>query len=177
MGQSRSSYVALAVGVIYLFQRHSLASKYRNIMAGFLVLAAVLFVLTGAFKTTLFIRPYYVQALVGLVHHPLGVGVGNFGFISTDPENWLLGLSGPSQVVSNIVLEMISGIGILGISFALWFFRILLVLWMRVEPKSLVYHAVFFVLAANFFFHVTYFVPAMLWLWFMSLGIAQGENS
>lgn len=176
MGQSRSSYVALAVGVLYLFRGYGLAQKYRNILAGFVILTAVLFVFTGAFKTTLFVRPYYVQALVGLVHNPLGVGVGNFGFISTDPENWIFGLSQPAQVVSNIVLEIISGMGILGIVFAFWFFKVVFEVWRIRDLKSLVYPAIFLALSANFFFHVTYFVPTTLWLWFISLGIVQGKE-
>jgi len=151
MGQSRSSYVALAVGVYYLLRNHGIDLKYRNLLVGFVLLAAVLFISTGAFKTTLFIRPYYAQSLVGLVHNPLGVGVGNFGFISTDPENWILRLSAPSQVVSNIVLEMISGIGILGIVFAFWFFKVALEIWQKKEPRSLVYRAIFLGLATNFF--------------------------
>lgn len=111
---------------------------------------------------------------MGLYHNPLGVGIGNFGLISTDPENWILGLSHSSIVVHNLVLEMIAGMGVLGVIFTIWFIKVVLKLWQSKDIQNLVYRAAFFALTANFFFHSTYFVPTMLWLWFIFLGISQG---
>jgi len=176
MSQSRAAHVALAVGVIYLAEVEGWIKKYKRLIMITLFLIAVLFLTISAQKTTLFSRQYFVQALVGLFHNPFGVGVGNFGLISTDPANWILGLSHPSIVVHNIVLEIIAGMGILGIVFAVWLVKVSVDLWNRQNKKTLVYQASFFALTANFLFHSTYFVPTMLWLWFAFLGISQGEE-
>lgn len=175
MSQSRAAYVALAAGIIYLSKGKGWAAKYKKILALFIFLAAGLFILVGASKLTLLSRPYFVQAIAGFVHNPFGVGVGNFGIISSDPENHIWGLSHFSTIAHNIVLEIISGMGILGIVFVAWLFRIAENLWEEKSPKALVYRAIFFALLTNFLFHSTYFIPAMLWLWFMSLGLSQNR--
>jgi O-antigen ligase len=175
MSQSRSAYVVLAVGVVFLFTKGNWHIDYKKIFAVFILLAAGLFILTGASKTTLLSRPYFVQALLGFVHNPWGVGIGNFGIISSDSANHIWGLSHFSSNAHNIVLEIMTGMGIFGLVFVAWLFKIIYDLWLKKFTQNLIYQAVFFALATNFFFHSTYFVPTMLWLWFMVLGLAQAD--
>ena len=175
MSQSRSAYVALAVGVIYLAKSQGWTAKYRKILTVFVFLTLALFLFIGGQKSILFSRQYYLQALLGLIHNPFGVGVGNFGVISLDSANHIWGLSGYSSVVHNIVLEIIAGMGVLGVVFVVWLIKRLLELWYREDQQNLIYRAAFFALTANLFFHSAYFVPTMLWLWFMVLGLAQGK--
>ncbi len=68
-----------------------------------------------------------------------------------------------------------TGMGIFGLVFIAWLFKIICDLWSKKFAQNLIYQAVFFALATNFFFHSTYFIPAMLWLWFMVLGLAQAD--
>ena len=176
MSQSRAAYVAFAVGVIYLGQAGGWLEKYKKIFILFIFTAAALFLFTGFYKTTLFTRQYYLQGILGFFHNPQGVGVGNFGVISSDPENILWGLSHFSSNAHNIVLEIMTGMGVLGLIFVAWFVLMVVELWNDKGKKNLVYKAVFFALTANFFFHSSYFIPAMFWMWFICLGIAQSSR-
>ena len=173
ISQSRAAYVALAVGVAYLAKALGWIDKYKKIFLLFIVLAVSLFLYVGTQKSILFSRPYFVQGVLGFVHNPQGVGVGNFGIISKDPANHILGLSDFSFVTHNIVLEIMVGLGILGIVFLGWLVKIIKELWEDRSSQNLIYKAIFFALTVNFFFDTTYFIPTMLWLWFASLGLSQ----
>lgn len=175
MSQSRSAYIALLVGIVYLFKSQGWTAKYRKILTVFVFLTLALFLFIGSQKSLLFNRQYYLQALLGLIHNPFGVGVGNFAVISLDPANHIWGLSNFSSVAHSIVLEIIAGMGVLGAVFVAWLVKRLLELWHREDQQNLIYRAAFFALTANLFFHSTYFVPTMLWLWFMVLGLAYYE--
>lgn len=177
ISQSRASYVALAVGAIYLAKVKDWVNKYKIISKIFTLLIVALFLYIGTQKSILFSRPYFVQGILGFVRNPQGVGVGNFGIISSDVANHILGMSGFSTSAHNIVLEVMTGMGVLGVIFVVWLVTILVELSRYKDQKSLIYRAVFFAVTANFFFDATYFIPGMLWLWFGSLGLSQGEKS
>ena len=117
-----------------------------------------------------------LQAIVGFIHNPWGVGIGNFVQVSQNPENHLWGLGGHSAVTFNIILEILVGMGVFGFSFLAWFVRIITSL-LQVPLRGVpLYRAIFLALTANFFFNSTYFVPTMLWLWFGSLALSQRRN-
>jgi len=175
ISQSRAAYVALASGVLFLGSQKGWVEKYKKVLAVFLIIASLLFLIIGAQKTTLLTRQYYVQGLLGFIHNPQGVGVGNFDIISRNPQNHILGLSHFSSVAHNIVLEMVTGLGILGFVFVYWLFKVMTQIWDDKNKKNLVYKTVFIALFANFFFHSSYFIPTMLWMWFGSLGIIVSE--
>ncbi len=170
---SRSAYLALTVGVLYIFLSDRLKRKNKLIFFVFLILVAIIFIIVGTSKTTLLARPYFIQAVLGLIHNPLGVGMGNFGYISADPENIILGLSHYSSVVHSVVLEVMSGLGVLGLIFVVWLAKTLYDFWYDVSGENLIFKAIFVVLLANFLFDSTYFVPTMLWLWLASLGLTR----
>lgn len=173
ISQSRSALVALTAGVLYLAKEKGWIGKYKTIFSLFITISIALFLIIGTQKTTLFTRQYYVQGLLGFIHNPQGVGVGNFDIISRNPENHILGLSHFSSVAHNIVLEMVTGLGILGFVFVYWLVKVMAQIWDDKNKKNLVYKAVFIALFVNFFFHSTYFIPTMLWMWFAVLGLSQ----
>lgn len=174
---SRSAYLALAVGIFYIFYRKGWVEKYKKILAVSVLVLLVLLVFAGTKKTILVSRPYFIQSLLGLVKYPFGVGVGNFKVISlacTKCKEW--GFGSFSSNVHNIALEMLSGMGILGFSFVTWLYVVVKDVLDRSTPKNLIYAVVFLVLLANFLFDSTYYSSTMLWLFFLSLGIAQKEK-
>ncbi len=173
ISQSRAALVSLAIGLGYLAYANKWIERYKK---AFLVLAVVLaglFLYLGAAKSILESRPYFAQSIVGLWRNPQGVGIGNFREISKDPGNHILGFWGFSSVAHNIALEVLSGLGILGFVFVYWLYKVLSDLLSDNKKRNILYKSVFFALTANFFFDSTYFIPAMLWLWFTSLGLAH----
>jgi len=176
VSQSRAAFVALAGGVIYLVKMKGWVEKYKKIFTLFLILAIALFLIIGAQKTTLFTRQYYIQGILGFIHNPEGVGVGNFGVISKDSANHIWGLSHFASVAHNLPLEIVTGMGILGFVFVYWLIKVLQGVWEDNAEKNLVYRVVFITLFANFFFHSSYLIPTMFWLWFGSLGLSQSKN-
>ena len=177
---SRSAYLALGVGIFYLFNKLKVTKKYRKFYMLFMVLAAGLFLYAGLFKSTLFARPYFEQAVWGLKKWPFGVGVGNFGTMSTDSQSswWAARGTGVfSSSAHNIILELLAGMGVFGFVFVAWLAYILLDVFKNRNRQGLVFAASFLAIAVNFMFDTTYFIPTMLWLWFMSLGLSQKQKS
>ena len=69
-------------------------------------------------------------------------------------------------VFDNINLDKISNL------------KAILSYWIRnnQNKNNLVYRLIFITLFVNFFFHSTYFIPTMLWMWFGSLGLAHNKD-
>jgi O-antigen ligase len=176
VSQSRSAYVALLTGLSFLFWRMGWIQKYKKVFLALIILVVGLFLYSGLGKTVFFSRPYFEQAILGLYKYPFGVGVGNFSIISTDPSI----AGGDSRhftsIAHNIGLEMISGMGVLGLSFIFWLGYVLYKLFKKINSKNIVFAAIFLAVTANFMFDTTYFIPTMLWLWFGSLGMAQSNS-
>lgn len=173
---SRSAYVALAIGVTYLFIKKGLPGRFRRVFWTIIGLSALLFLSAGIFKTTLYSRAYFVQGAVGFVRNPLGVGMGNFDLISRDPAANPWGMKFFSSLAHNVFLEVLVGMGVLGLTFIYWFIKVARNLWKAKDKETLVYQAIFFALTANFFFDTTYVIPTMVWLWFMALGVSQNQE-
>jgi hypothetical protein len=171
---SRSAYVALAAGIIYLFRGRYLTVN-KKFLWFFLCLALTLFLFAGTYKTLIFSRPYFVQAVLGIIHNPFGVGMGSFYLVSSDPANQRLGMHGLSGFTHNIVLEFMVGMGFLGLIFVAWVAKVTLNLLKDKDPKNLPFQAIFITLGVNFLFDYTYIIPTMAWLWFMALGLSY-EN-
>ena len=174
---SKSAYLALATGAYFIFYYKGWIQKYNKILAILLFIIVALFLFAGAQKTTLFSRPYFYQALAGLIKHPLGVGYGNFESVSTECfgcfDDKLLSFS---SVTHNIILEVLVGMGILGLSFVYWLYLVSRDLLESLKENNLAVSASFFALLTNFFFDFTYFIPTMLWIFFIFLGLAQEKH-
>lgn len=169
---SRSAYVAFFAGAVFLAYRENWLRKYSKLLIPVLVAPILLFVGAGLFKTTLYSRLYFVQGILGVIKYPLGVGLGNFAEVSNEIGSQLF-ISSKAALAHNIVLEVVVGAGILGIFFVAWLLKVLLDLFKR---GDILYCALFVALTANFFFDTTYYIPAMIWLWFMLLGLAQARK-
>jgi hypothetical protein len=163
---SRSAYVALAAGIYYIFYRLGFNKRYKKVFGIILVVIAVIFVFAGAFKTTLFGRAYYAESLVGIINHPLGLGMGRFYQISA---------AGPvtaSSYVHNIILEFILGMGIFSVFFLWWLARVLYSMF-KEKGRDVLFSAIFILMFVDFCFGLTYSIPVFILLWFISLGLAQ----
>ncbi len=175
MSLSRASYVALIVGILYLFIRKGLV-KHKRLIWFFIALSTTLFLYAGTKKSTLLSRPYFIQAIAGFLHHPLGVGVRNFPAISSDPANQLFSMRGFSVLAHNIILEFMTGMGIIALVFIAWLTQIGQAVWQNKSSKTFLFQALFVALSINFLFDYTYIIPTMLWLWFMTLGLSYDEK-
>ena len=173
ISQSRAALLSLSFGLFYLAIKSGLKEKYKNIFIGIICILVIIFLFFGTQKSVLLSRPYFVQSLFGFFRNPQGVGVGNFEMISKDPKNHILGLSGFSSVTHNIVLELLTGMGIMGLIFVYWLYNVWMRLWKSENKRGMLYRALFLTITINFLFDITYFIPTMYWLWFASLGIAQ----
>jgi hypothetical protein len=170
---SRSAYFALVVGVVYLFNKNDWYERYKAkfwIVVGFVVL---FFIGSGFLKQTLLSRQYFVQAVLGAIDNPLGVGMGNFGTVSQDTSYHIFNLNSYSSLVHNLFLEVFVGLGVFGALFAYWVFKDMWEMVKKKDKKTLVYEAGAITLVANFFFDTTYIIPTMLWLFFILLGLSK----
>lgn len=171
MSQSRTALLAVGVGGVYLFKQYGLFKKYKRWLIGIGGVIISMFLFLGTQKSIISVRPYYIQSIAGLIHHPLGVGLGNFREISLNPANQIWGLSGFSSNVHSIVFEIMSGMGWLGLVFLVWLVKIGKEVLSKKNRTGLVYRAAWLAMLVNMLFFSSYFIPAMLWLWFLFLGL------
>ena len=168
---SRSAYVAFFAGAAYLAYREKWLQKFSKILIPALAAPVLLFMIVGLFKTTLYSRLYFAQGILGAVKYPLGVGLGNFAKISN--EIFFLDAEAKASLAHNIVLEAVAGVGVFAVFFIFWLLSVLVDI---VKRGNILYSALFIALTANFFFDTTYYIPAMIWLWFALLGLAQAKR-
>ena len=170
---SRAAYIALAAGLFYLSGYLKIKDNRKKLVIIILIFIAASFLILGTGKSLIFSRQFYFQSIAGLFNNPIGVGIGNFKFISLDPQNHIFGFSGRGIYAEGIIFEIISGLGILGFIFIYWFAKVSLQTVFKKSNKPVPEIAMFTALTVNFLFDYTYFIPAMLWLWFLLLGLSQ----
>lgn len=176
MSFSRSAYVAILAGLVFLFYKQGKFDKYKKVIWLFFGLMTILFLVASTQKTLLFSRQYWVQGVLGLIDNPMGVGYGNFGEISKNTAYHIWNLTSFSRTTHNIFLEILVGIGYSGVLFILFFIFLCLELMFSIKKKEYIYQAMFVALSVNFFFDFTYLIPSMLFIWFMLLGLSQEEK-
>jgi len=169
---SRSAILGFIAGLIFILNAKGILDRKKMILAALLAVG-VIFVLISSGKTTLFSREYYFQAIGGFINHPFGVGMGNFSEISLDPKNHILGFSKFTKFVHNIILEAVSGVGLLAIPFIIWFIKVHRDAFKVKSTEKMIFASVFISLSVNFFFDYIYFAPTLFWLWFTCLGLSQ----
>lgn len=174
---SRSAYLSLFVGTYVLFRNSGWLVPYKKIFYSIGTVLIAIFLYSAFFKTTLYSRlPYFAEAIFGFFKYPFGVGVGNFQIISQEFYNKVGGPAFLTSSPHDLVLEITSGIGFLTIFFVIWLTKVCYDVAKNSSAQSALFAALFFALLANFLFNVTYTIPTMLWLWFMSLGLAQEKK-
>lgn len=163
MSFSRSALVSLAVGVSYMCYKYKKKIHIKNALWLMFACLALLFIYFGFFKTTLFSRPYIYEGIKSFWIHPLGIGVGDFQKAS--PE---------SSVAHNIVLEVVTGMGIFSVAYLFW---ILYTAWYFVKSKTnVLFTGIAITIFINFLFDTTYTIPAMIWLFFITLALSFTEK-
>jgi len=174
LSQSRSAFLSILFSIYFLIQNKKIQKNTKIYVDIFLYLVLGIFILLSTRKTTIFARQYYIQGIFAIFKKPFGTGMGNFKSFTENVEinlNPLLNLS--AKKAHNLILEVFSGIGILGTSFILWISYILKDIAKNFHKVNLLYFLIFISLSVNFFFNVTYAIPTMLWIWFISLGTIQ----
>lgn len=168
---SRSSYVSIGVGMLYLLSETK--SNIKRNLVPLLVFICMIFMtlVISSNKSLIAHRLFYVQGISGVYRNPFGVGVGNFSEISLDPKNHLFGIDSYTGVADNIFLEMLTGMGIFGLSFIYWFFSFFKEIFGKKSGKVNLAKLIFVILTANFLFNYIYFIPTMLWIWFFCIGL------
>ena len=175
LSQSRSAYLALAIGVGYIVFQHGWNKKNKNILITLAILVLSLFLYSGLTRTTLFSRPYFLVGALGLLTSPFGVGMGNFGEISDRVRTnfpWMANYI--TSFAHNILLEVFAGVGVLGAVLVAWLIQIGRIFFKNGD--NILNKALFFALLVNFMFDTTYLIPLMIWLWFANLGLSY-KNS
>jgi hypothetical protein len=172
---SRAAYVSLAGGVFYLLSFLGKKDINKKFLTAIIFASLVFIFYAGMQKSMIASRQFYFQSLLGLINYPFGVGLGNFKFISLDVRNHIFGFSASAIYAEGIVFEFLSGLGILGIAFIYWFFKVTLKTILTKTKKPILEVAMLTVLSVNFLFDYTYFIPTMIWIWFTCLGIAQAK--
>jgi hypothetical protein len=147
----------------------------RKVAIILFIIVFALFLIAGIEKSLLFSRPYFVQSVSGFFKFNYGLGLGNFGILSFMSNGGGSILKSYSSYAHNIFLEMVSGIGVYSIIFFYWFYKVAKSLLNKNKSQYL-FKALFLALTVNFMFDYTYFIPAMLYLWFAFLGISQNHE-
>jgi len=175
-GLSRTAIVAVISGVLYYTHSRGMLSKYQKLINSVLLIFTALFLYTSQFKSVFSNRQYYLQGLAGYVKRPiLGYGLGNFGVVSIDRSNHLFGLDGFSSLAFNLPLEIMIGMGLLGLSFLYWAYKALISSLSINQNRG--HQALLVAISVSFFFDATYFIPTMLWLWFILLGLLSQNRT
>ena len=147
--------------------------EHKKKLITIILVSFFLLIILAAFKkTTLFSRPYFLQGIVGIYKYPLGVGVGNYKIITLDRTTNIFRATSFSPMAHNIIIEIISGLGIFAISFIFWLVEVINYVFKKNNNNNNLWAAVFLGLSINFLFDFTYFIPTMVWLWLISLGFA-----
>lgn len=162
---SRAAIVSLSVGFFYLLKNISFNINIKKPAVMLFIGLVTLFIYFGLSKTVLLSRPYFLQAVVGLAQYPLGTGMGNFGLISHD-----------SNLVHNIFLEILSGMGIFSIFFFVWIYKVLKSVILSKQVDNVMV-AIFLAVLTDFCFNTTYTISGFMWIWFIVLGLIQQSKN
>ena len=158
MSFSRSAILSLIVGSLYIYYKSDRMKIPQWATITILLLSAFIFLYFGIFKTTLLSRPYIFESIASLIKYPLGIGVGNFNKISVE-----------SSATHNVILEFVTGMGILSAIFIVWLLKVYKSL--KEVCVNVLYTAMFLAIFVNFLFDVTYTIPTMNWLLFSTLAL------
>lgn len=157
---SRSAVVTLIFGVLYIYQTSAKKRGEKDVFSVIFIASLALFIAISAFKTTIFSRPYILEAIGSFVKSPLGVGMGNF-----------LSISKHSAMAHSLLLELLADLGVFSLIFIFWLIKV--VSSFKKESMGTLPKVLFLAIFVNFFFDTTYSIPAMVWLWFSSLALTD----
>ncbi len=175
---SRSALLSLFVaGFYYIYKNKIIISKQFNYI---LFTGLILFFFYMSFgKTTIFSRLFLLLPIFEKKFNLFGLGMGNYYKFFQDIDESTKATVGFSSVAHNIVLEVITGIGIFSFTFIVWLISNLKEMFtLNFEHKSnYLFPSLFLAMTINFMFDATYLIPTMFWLWLIFLGLLQSKNS
>ena len=175
--RSRSADLGVMAGWGYLVWSGGWWQKRKRMVIGIGIALVVLFIASGLQKVTLGARDYYVQTIAGVtISNPLGVGLGNFDRISVDARTHWWGRDDYSSVVHNLPLEWMSGMGWLAIVGWIWLGFMSWQMGFETTGNRRRWRAAYWAILINFLFDTTYFLPSLWWLWFVVMGLAEGDE-
>lgn len=160
---SRSAVLSVATSILYLFYM----SKTKTLNKYFpyiLISLSLFFLIFGSFKSILFSRPYFLESIVGLFKYPLGTGIGRFALVSNS-----------TNFAHNILLEMISAMGIFSLPFIAWVVVVYKNL-ISVDQNKIFIKSVQLSILFILMFTPNYIVVGFMWLWFISIGLEEKED-
>jgi hypothetical protein len=167
---SRTALVGIAVGVGYAIWKSGQWQRIPVWLRALVVsLFVVVFVAFSSQRPLLLSRPYYFQSVAALWRHPLGVGMGHFGKVSSEDYFYMTGMGSNSSLAHNLALEFVVGMGWLGLLFVGWWVR---VVWKVVGSRGkdqVPIEAVWLALSVVFLFTTAYMIPSFVWIWFLLL--------
>lgn len=161
---SRTALVSFAVGFFYIISQQGLRWK-KTIISALIILLSALFLYMGLSKTTIFDRPYFMEAVQGLIKYPFGTGLGNFDKVST-----------LTNYVHDLPLEIVSGMGIFSIIFIVWILGIIKRIFLNKKQINVEAAGMFLAIFISFLFDTTYTIPGMIWVWFAALALGNSSN-
>jgi hypothetical protein len=168
---SRSAYVGLIVGLLYLFTQLKKDIYINKVIFIFIFLASIFCIWSSLGKSLIGARLiYFTRGISSITDSPFGVGVGSFNYL-VQKENNTLGNDNYTSVAHNIFLEIISGMGILSIPFFFWFYKNTKLFLENQSENGLLFRMIFVILTVNFAFNYIYFIPTVLWIWFIALAL------
>lgn len=174
ISKSRSAVVGILIPLYFFLDKKITKEKKKYIDYLFIFLFLTLFIVSLN-KVTIFSRPYYIQAIISLLKNPIGIGMGNFRYITSEIPGFIFTSSFAAKA-HNIFFEVTSGLGVLSIPFFVFFIQSVRETIKNKKKQNSIFSLILLSLSINFFFNVTYAIPTMLWLWFSTLGIIQKDQ-
>lgn len=174
LSESRSALLGLLIALWlsgpWLGSKKSVYIWRRWLMAGLLLGIAV----WGSFKGVFHSRLYFIQAIEGIIEHPLGVGMGRFYMISRF-SNLAGGVFREfSFYTHNLWLEFMVGLGVWAVWFVAWYGVVVYKAISGARSWSVKTFALALIaLGVNFALDTTYMIPSMILIFFVLLGLTQ----
>jgi hypothetical protein len=163
---SRSAAISLFAGLLFIadnLQKDKTVklSKHvrKHLTTAFLIVCAGFLMYFSMSKSLLSSRPYFLEAITSFFTYPLGIGMGNFAKVSAE-----------TNVVHNLILEVVSGMGIFSGIFIYWLYMTSKDL-LNKAGANIIYMAILITVFANFLFDSTYVIPGVLWIFYIALAL------
>ncbi len=177
MSQARSAFLGLIVGMIaYYYQELKSAKSLERTAMKLAVVAAGLAIVGISVYKPIRSFYFYTPAVLNLLRQPFGSGMGQFEKVSSYYAYLYESGDFVTSSAHNLLLEMTTGLGWVGIIFGVWMVLSVRVA-LRAKPKGRdPFLAMYLALAAIFMVDPAYQIPTMYWVWMSTLGISQSRE-
>ncbi len=160
---NRTVILGIILGLLYL-ANGEVSKIFTKWKVGFTLLSIIILLFMGLSKTTIFNRPYFFQSIKVFFDNIWGVGLGNFGLVSSS-----------TSFAHSILLEIVSGLGIFSIPFVVWMFKVYKNLT-TVGQENFFIKSVQLSTLVILLFTPNYIIFGFMWFWFLCIGIEEEES-